>query len=509
MVRPVALWQLEQKRTEKEEGTKAWGGSALPEIYQAPLYPVILAVVFKITGVSFDVPQEKVRDLRIYAPERVILVFNTFLIFLTVLALYLVTTRMFDQRVGTMAATMFVLSDLVWQFGLSGLATTSLMLLIVLLIGTLQEALGAQEEQNGINVWFWVVASAVVLILLIYTRLSLLWLVIPYLLVLLYAFQARWLLAIAVVGILALAISPWLARNYAVSGSVWGGNSHLLTRGQANYPGSSLERSYDPQPEESLVKSAARKFIGGWKNYFTEFWELSGSSVFIMLFLVSLMHPFRRWRAQILRFFILGAVLFLVSGTVILEPEPHAIGAENVLGILWPGLLIFGCAYFFILLDRLELPLEVLRVGVLILVGIIQGLPLLMTLAPPGEPPFRYPPYFPPMIRIICDWVEPSELMASDMPWASSWYGDKTSLWLPATMKEFYLIHDNVRPVRLAFLTPVTGRLPLHEIEKGEWKEWSTIIERKGLPNLFPLQNFTPLPPENEYLVLSDKVRWR
>jgi glycerol-3-phosphate dehydrogenase len=100
--------------------------------------------------------------------------------------------------------------------------------------------------------------------------------------------------------------------------------------------------------------------------------------------------------------------------------------------------------------------------------------------APPQR--VNWPPYVPTFINTVSNWIEPDEVLCSDMPWATAWYGGRVSLLLPATVKQFITIHDYKYlggPVNGLYLTPVSGDRPwISGIAKGDYREWATFIMR-------------------------------
>ena len=76
--------------------------------------------------------------------------------------------------------------------------------------------------------------------------------------------------------------------------------------------------------------------------------------------------------------------------------------------------------------------------------------------------------------------------MTSDMPWASAWYADHASLWLPDSIADFDNLHDNTCPTGLLFFTPVTTMQPVVSLISGEEKDWFPFITGVNLPNDFP-----------------------
>jgi hypothetical protein len=65
---------------------------------------------------------------------------------------------------------------------------------------------------------------------------------------------------------------------------------------------------------------------------------------------------------------------------------------------------------------------------------------------------------------VIAQFAQPEEWATSDMPWASAWYADQASLWLPDSINDFDMIHDSICPTGVLFLTPVTWSQPVDNL---------------------------------------------
>jgi hypothetical protein len=104
----------------------------------------------------------------------------------------------------------------------------------------------------------------------------------------------------------------------------------------------------------------------------------------------------------------------------------------------------------------------------------------------------RWPPYMPPAISVLSDWMKPAEVTASDMPWAIAWYADRPSLWVPDTVKNFTDFTDyNLvgAPVNGLYLTPISGTGNTYrDIVKGEYRDWASVIQRTIVLETFPLK---------------------
>jgi hypothetical protein len=96
------------------------------------------------------------------------------------------------------------------------------------------------------------------------------------------------------------------------------------------------------------------------------------------------------------------------------------------------------------------------------------------------------------------------------MPWEVAWDGERRAVWIPLALDDFYEIHDFIAPkgIQYVFLTPyIIDARPQSEVAKGEYKGWELFL-RGQLPASFPLKAFSPLPPDNEQVLLADRARW-
>jgi hypothetical protein len=124
----------------------------------------------------------------------------------------------------------------------------------------------------------------------------------------------------------------------------------------------------------------------------------------------------------------------------------------------------------------------------------------------------RWPPYMPPLIAVLNDWMKPQEITASDMPWAIAWYADRRSIWLPDTIKVFNDLNDyNVlgAPINGLYLTPISGtENNYRDVVKGEYRDWSAAIQRTVVLENFPLKWATvDLGLDSECTFFSDHDR--
>jgi hypothetical protein len=129
-------------------------------------------------------------------------------------------------------------------------------------------------------------------------------------------------------------------------------------------------------------------------------------------------------------------------------------------------------------------------------------------------PPVSYPPYYPPDVQKISNWMRPDELTMSDIPWAVAWYGNRPCTWTTINSQyEFFQFNDYVKPVHALYLSLNTldGKL-FTECLQGGVDSWGNFVLKtvaaNHLPPGFPLKNF-PLETLLSGLYLTDRQRWQ
>lgn len=241
--------------------------------------------------------------------------------------------------------------------------------------------------------------------------------------------------------------------------------------------------------------------------------EYLGWSVVAPLFFVSLLHRFKRPETAAMRWLILSMWVGAVLGMSVYGMREEQTFTANQLHLLFiPLMTCYGLALLLVLWNRLEIDLGLARIGFLVLLFVLSGWPMIYTFTlAPRKSPIRWPPYIPPYISVLNDWMGPDEITASDMPWAIAWYADRPALWLPESVLAMSNLNDYRtlgRPINGLYLTPISGSAStLGEITKGEYKDWGPVILRSIDPGKFPLPWVTLLGLENECMFFSDHDR--
>ena len=258
----------------------------------------------------------------------------------------------------------------------------------------------------------------------------------------------------------------------------------------------------------ALVKSKLRQGLTGqFQDIFNNLgYNLAGAAFFF-----ALLHIFRNRVTNMLRW-----ALILMWGSAALGMaffSPRGEVSNNQLHLLFlPLFIAYGMAFLFVLWNRMDLRFPPAKIAFITIIFSISSLPMAVNLLTTPEIRVNWPPYVPTFINNVTDWMDQDEILCSDMPWATAWYGGQKSLLLPATIQQFISIHDYKYlggPVNGLYLTPVSGNRPfLSQIAKGEYGDWGSFIMRTADLTNFPLEFFTPLPMDNECVFYSNRDRW-
>ncbi len=505
---------------------------AHPDLANPPLYPVMLAGLMKVLPFRWDTP----RSFWTYSPEVWIAIFNQVLFLATLFLTFSLGTRLFDEAVGVVAVVVLAGSEVLWRFSVSGLSTMLALLIFVCLLWCLVKLdEGTREDGPKGRGYFigWGLATGLCLGLGALTRYSFVWLLLPVVaFILLFVRPRRWLVAGLAVAVLLLLLAPWVARNYQISGTLFGVPGFSACQDTLPFPGSRIERTFQPALDRLGGRDYARKLFANTTDILQDDLPRLGGSLVTAFFLPALFLPYRNRLLSRMRWFLLLALLVFIPvqalGRTHLTTDSPVINTENLLVILAPGVFLFGVGLYFVLVEHVQvivkLPLVELKHLMTGTFALVACLPLIFTLLPPRTFPIAYPPYYPPWIQETSRFLKPDELMMSDMPWAVGWYGDRDCVWTPLfvgnpnatppdTRESFYAVYDDHKKVSGLYLTPLTTNARfVKEMLQGRDHAWSRfslgVMVYTNLPSKFPLRD-ARLKYVPDQLFLSDRPRWQ
>jgi hypothetical protein len=505
-IRPIALWQME-----KNDGGKVnLGKNEMPDTFNQPLPALLNVLPLKLSGNAMAFA----RETFIPAEERWIAAFSMLFFLASVYLQFLLTRRLFDQRLAFLVAGLTVVCNLFWQFSLSGLPQ---MLMLLIFSGALYALARAIEENlAGALAIRWYALTGGLFGLVTLCHGLAVW---PFLGLLLFAaiyFRPHGFSVAVMLAAFLVVVAPWLIRNYNVSGNIFGTASFWIydgVKGSAAY----IFRSAPPDLNEVTPMWWRPKLQAGILSQAGNLLALLGGGVVAPLFFVSLLHPFKRRETADLRWAVLLMWLFAVGGMALYGLKPgvpdsdHAVASNQLHVLFVPVMIAFGLAFLLTLANRLSFwAVPLLQTGFMIGIFAICGLPLFLALLPSSAKAVQFPPYLPAVAHLLNTWAEPGEIVVSDQPWAVAWYADRRSLWMPAKLADFATMSDYKTlgaPFAGLFLSPVT----LHagfmvDIGRGEYKEWAQPIFRSPSPS-FPFKEMVPL-VDGDFLFYSDSRRW-
>jgi 4-amino-4-deoxy-L-arabinose transferase-like glycosyltransferase len=501
-IRPFAIWQLRSadKAGDEVDVTK------FPDFSQAPLSPFVSSFALRFLDKDATVDPTEF----IFAGDRIIAALGIVTFLLSLVVLYFVGRKLFDDRLALLGCAAVALTDLFWQWSLSGLPQMLLLLIFSLACLTTLFAMDANEREETMLTVIWLAASGLFFGLTALANGIMAFVFVGWLIFAGILFRPRGVAMLAALGVFAIVVTPWLVRNYQVCGNPLGISAYAVVFGAEPETGFLRQTEPDFRKTGASVPSKIRQ---GTIQQITNLFPAIGLNVVAVCFLPALLHPFRNPATARFRWGIVAMWVGAVLGMALFGWAHDRAIEVNQLQILFvPVFVFYGLAFLLVLWNRLEFGLGLLRNLFIAFLLFLCAIPMLSVLLAGPQQRIHWPPYVPPFIAILGEWFEEDEIICSDMPWAVAWYANRKSLLLPETVREFNRIHD-YRVLKLAvpglYLTPITGNQRLFSgIYKGPYREWAPLITRPAQTRGFPLAVFTPLPIDAECIIFADSDRW-
>lgn len=495
VIRPSSIRHLRETRTFREARPER-PLAVQPELHLEPGYPHVLGAMFRLTGTDFASP----RGTR-FNPERwIIIPLNLACVFVAGLFTFLIGLRLFSPRVALTALTVFFLSGTAFSRAVGG---TDLSFALLLFTFSIWCGLQVVEAWGRSSSGMWakgvpLLLGAFSLALLVLTRYAAAAMLPGFLLFLFLGLRRKaWIPAASVVLVVLGSLTPWMLRNLEVSDAAFG----LAPSAALADSNQDLDMRLLTPPDErefgEVFRSTAIRGIRAAREAFTFENSPMGSGIVFCLFVATFFYTFQRKTIGHLRWMVLLSYLVLTAAAGI-----FGLPSMEAAFLLYPLVTLLGTAFFYLLLDRMRIPVKLVSLGVVAVMVLFQSLPLLLAMISPK--PYPYPPYNARVIDLFTDPFADDELFCSDIPWATAWYGGQTSLYLPASVDDFFFIHDRIQPVKGLYFTMASRNLPYQShLRQGSYREWMPIMERSGLPRGFPLPYYRQF-QNGEHVIYAD-----
>jgi len=518
-VRPFSMYLTALHRTDRSPLLK----EGHPDIANAPVYPLLLAPLLRFTPDDAELALAK--TFTIYGPDLYITLLNQFLLGLGAILVFRLALAWFDRTVAWLSAIVFVLTEIYWRFSISGLSTILLIDLVLFLVWLLVRFERGQREEMGTGKLIALAAAiGATTALAMLTRYAFWALLVPVLgFVLVCAPRRRFVCAAVVLGTCLLVTTPWLARNVALSGWVCGTATFAPLADTGVFPGDRLERSLLPTFKGlpgyrwTLMFGVLNKSVANLREILVTELPRMGGNWLWAFFLAGLLVRFQNPALSRARWFVAGAVALMIPVQALarthLSAEVPQVNSENLLVVYSPLVLIFGVGLFVVLIESWQAPTPAWHYGALASFVVVVSLPMFLAFAPPRPRAFS-PPYYPPRIQQLSQYLGEREMLMSDIPWAVAWYGERQSLWLTLNWrKEFIEVSDFLKTVNGLYVsTRTTDTKFFSNWFAGDNRGWGDFFMhaflRREVPPAFPLKRSPEGLFANGELFLADRDRW-
>ena len=518
---------------EKKKGDKAFdalikydldaGFSTVPDFYHAPLWPWVNSIAFRITVSLNDSIKWRVDEKgnpnywklqkteEIHPADRLIVTMAAIFMILGIVVNYFTGTLLFDQRLALFCAGLCLLCEHLWEICFTGQPQMLLFFLFSCAMHCFVRALMARQEARRTLVWNCL--AGVFLGLMTLTHMISIWIVVGALIWVGFAFRPRFSEPAIMLAIVLAFCVPWFVRTANVCGD-FRGTAKLADQFQIRGTESQIMRQLG-KPDEAIEPLHRRAKVQGQIEIQSgQILRHMGGIVAAPIFFLSLLHIFKRREVASFRWGVFWMWMFALLGMANLGLDGSSHHASDIHALFIPFMTFYGLGLILMLWSRLEINIRIINIMLAAIPFMLSIMPMTRAFTDPPKSPVMFPPYYPRVISGLGEWYDQRDIICTDMPWATAWYADRNSLWLPQTITDFNELYDFRFHQRITalFLSPQSGYLGLlNEIagEGSEYREWSQFIMRMPRANSnFPLKAALPLPPKSHYILYSDQDRW-
>jgi len=373
-----------------------------PDLYDAPLHPLVLAVALNLLGSN----------------DRAVGLVSALFGLLTVLMAYLLGARLLNQRAGALAALLACLNLGLLKASVSGLGITLLAFLLVLLFYLV-------SRHRGTLAWSALCGAVAALCYL--TDYAALLLAVAAAGLLFFSQRAARLRHVALFAVAFTVVAlPWLVRTWAATGSPIGGlKAYSVAMYGTSYPLTNLHRqtsasglaawSFAP----SHYREVAKKLLLGLGTVAANLPNVLGLYLAVLLGL-ALFVDLRGEAANRLKWAVIAGAVLLAFSVALGQPRYDVF--YGLLGIV----AALGGGAFLVALEAGAASRRAIVAATAALLALSAYPVALMALpgARPARPDRRNLDY-------LSRALPANAIILTDQPWAVAWYSKRTALLLP------------------------------------------------------------------------------
>jgi len=454
--------------------------NAFPDLLHAPGFPYASATVLKVFPADFDSRPDEGG----YPAEARIVWLNIAFLLISAVLVFFLGMILFSPLCGILATTLFVVVESLWSSAISG--SSDMMLLCCTALASVGAALvatrsepkilqAATPDAEPIEIHRSPVLGFILLTLgciaMVHVRYAA-WLFVPGLLVAVGLGGGRksWVFAVLTAVLTLAASAPWVMRNMEVAGTPFGLAPFTALEETISFPEDRFMRSPVARtPRDKVAFEVKWKMKEKLPDRVGSVLGRIGMTGFAAgLFFAAMFFPFGAPWARSFRWGVLVSLFLLIPASAIFG-EP----VERLVVLLFPVMIVYGAAFYFLLIQRLELPTRGSRIAIGAVLVIATAAPLILRLLPPNPYP-PYPTYYPPLVASMMHQLEPEEWVATDTPWATAWYADQPSVWIPNSVDPLKQeVMQAIPDLAALYFTPETFNQPFYKslinVHHGSW----------------------------------------
>jgi hypothetical protein len=459
MIRPVAY----------NQATMAKGGTVpftnFPDTYHSPLNPLLNAAVLKLVGAdAVDAWQMSTSEL-IFPLDRVIATVSVAFFLMAIGVNYLLISRIFDLKIAGVSAILMLFCATFWSYSMSGLPQMLMLLLFSSGLYFVYRATEAAAE--GRIAMTPAIIAGVFFTLLALTHWMTVWIALGYIIYAAVAYRPRGIVGISVLALILLAAIGPMLRNQGLTGSPFGTAFLTLYNGLGSGGEAAVMRTSDLQAEPLVLDGLISKVLSTTLLQATDIIPFLGGIIVAPLFFLALLHPFKRPAIANFRWAILLMWVMAAFGMAFFGISKDPLDPNQMHLLFAPIMTAYGLAFISILWSRLDLvaATPILKnLHHVVIIGLC-ALPLILSLPQRVRVGMQYrnlggipnwPPYRADRLNSnegLKSFTTNKQIIFSDQPWATAWYADRISVWLPPTRGAFEKLETTASDLQ----TPVAG----------------------------------------------------